>query len=133
MTDEEDELRALLAEPWAPGQAGKALLFVDGAMLTWRTVTGGAPHHTGAQHLLGIPTEALAAYIVIESDGAVESWARAGLANAEQLVEQALAADGRLYRAPPRGQWGFGDADAPGRGDADEPRPGETGSMPAGP
>jgi hypothetical protein len=72
--DDLSQLRGLLDTPWEPGDTGRALVFADGTSRIWRTVAGGDPHHQGALELLDIPTESVAAYIVIEPDGAVTDW-----------------------------------------------------------
>jgi len=111
--DDLSQLRDLLDTPWEPGDTGKALVFADGTWRVWRTVVGGDPHHQGALELLSIPTESVAAYIVIEPDGAVTDWLVDEVPGAERLVEQMVAADKRLYRAPEDGEWDFGDDGEP--------------------
>jgi hypothetical protein len=94
-------LRAQLAAPWSAGVAGKGLLLRDGGLHTWCLFDDGSPHHTDAQHLLELPTTRLAAYLTFEPDGAVTVWPVDGVANGERLIGDMIAADKRLYRAPP--------------------------------
>jgi hypothetical protein len=100
------------------------LVFAGGTARVWRTVVGGDPHHQGALELLNISTESVAAYIVIEPGGAVTDWRVHEVPGAEQLVEQMVAADKRLYRAPDDDEWEFGD-------DAESPTPDRGAGSPA--
>lgn len=114
MTQEQAQLRALLAERWSPGESGKALLLTDGRLRSWRTLAFGSPHHAVAQQTLGIATEAVAAYLAIEPDGVVTVWTLVAVDDADSLVEQALAADARLRCRPsPAEEWTFGDDETP--------------------
>ena len=102
MTDHHSRLRALLSEPWARGEHGKALLLTDGTLRSWRTLAFGSPHHGDAQQVLGITAQDVATYLEIEPDGAVGiASPQAGTQDAHGLLAQALAADSRLHIKPP--------------------------------
>lgn len=97
MSELDNQHRELLAEPWPRGERGKGLVLADGALRTWRVLPGGDPHHTPAMDLLGIPEGKVVAYLGIEPDGEVEVWSTGR--GTDQLVDQALASDKRLYPA----------------------------------
>jgi len=108
-TVDEAEFQKLLATLWDPGQTGKGVLLHDGSLRTWRTLDGLDPHHSPALDRLRIPGEDVAAYVAIETDGAVQVWDLDFLDgldfdisnDAAPLVGRVLAADDRLRPSPP--------------------------------
>jgi hypothetical protein len=107
VSGDEDYLRSLLSRPWAPGATGKGVVLADGSLRTWPTDDGGNVHHFPALALLGIEPGAVAAYLAMDPDGVVTVWTLSAVADADALVNGALAADARLHRASDD-EWDFG-------------------------